>query len=168
VLELTVSVVITGPGVGGIGAETAISIAAAEPSLIILAGRTESKITPVISEIQSKHPSVSIKFVSLDLASQASVRAAAATINSLVDRIDILINNGAIMVCPYSKSVDGIELQFATNYVGHFLLTNLLIGKILKAGPGARVVSVSSSAHRSGVIRFDDINFEVSPPVSCK
>lgn len=65
------------------------------------------------------------------------------------------------MVCPYAKSVDGIETQFATNYVGHFLLTNLLIGKILKA-EGARVVNVSSSAHRSGVVRFDDVNFEVS------
>lgn len=65
------------------------------------------------------------------------------------------------MVCPYAKSVDGVELQFATNYLGHFLLTNLLIGKVLEAGPGARVVNVSSSAHRSGVIRFDDVNFEV-------
>jgi NAD(P)-dependent dehydrogenase (short-subunit alcohol dehydrogenase family) len=119
----------------------------------------------VISEIQSKNPSVSVKFVSLDLSSQASVRAAATTINSLVEKIDILINNGAIMVCPYSTSVDGIELQFATNYLGHFLLTNLLIEKVLKAGPGARVVNVSSSAHRSGVIRFDDVNFEVSSPV---
>jgi NAD(P)-dependent dehydrogenase (short-subunit alcohol dehydrogenase family) len=154
-------VVITGPGADGIGAETAISIAAGSPSLIVLAGRTESKITPVISEIQAKHPSVSIKFVSLDLSSQASVRAAAATINSLIDKIDILVNNGAIMVCPYAKSVDGIELQFATNYLGHFLLTNLLIEKVLKAGPGARVVNVSSSAHRSGVIRFHDVNFEV-------
>ena len=109
-----------------------------------------------------------MKFVSLDLSSQTSVRAAAATINLLVDKIDILINNGAIMVCPYAKSVDGIELQFATNYVGHFLLTNLLIQKVLKAGPGARVVNVSSSAHRSGVIRFDDVNFEVSLFVPCR
>ena len=64
--------------------------------------------------------------------------------------------------------MDGIELQFATNYVGHFLLTNLLIEKILKAGPGGRVVNVSSSAHRSGVIRFDDVNFEVRSFFGCE
>ena len=64
------------------------------------------------------------------------------------------------MVCPYAKSEDGIEMQFATNYVGHFLLTNLLIGTLLKAD-GIRVVNVSSSAHRSGVIRWEDVNFEV-------
>ena len=97
----------------------------------------------------------------LDLASQASVRAAAATINSLVTKIDILINNGAIMACPYAKSIDGIEMQFATNHVGHFLLTNLLIGKLLKA-EGPRVINVSSVAHVSGSIRFEDVNFEVS------
>lgn len=122
----------------------------------------------MISTITAKHPTVPVKFVSLDLSFQASVRNAAATINSLVDRVDILINNGAIMVCPYEKSVDGIELQFATNYVGHFLLTNLLIEKILKAGPGGRVVNVSSSAHRSGVIRFDDVNFEVRSFFGCE
>jgi NAD(P)-dependent dehydrogenase (short-subunit alcohol dehydrogenase family) len=71
------------------------------------------------------------------------------------------------MVCPWAKSVDGVELQFATNYLGHFLLTNLLIGKILAAGPGMRVVNVSSSVHRSGGIRFEDVNFEVSHCFCC-
>ena len=151
---------ITGPGVGGIGAETALSLAAGGPSHLILAGRTESKITPVLNTIKSTYPSVSVAFVALDLASQASVRSAAATINSLVDRVDILINNGAVMICPYSKSEDGVEMQFATNYVGHFLLTNLLVERLLNA-ERPRVVNVSSSAHSMGRIRWDDVNFEV-------
>ena len=66
------------------------------------------------------------------------------------------------MVCPYAKSEDGIEMQFATNHVGHFLLTNLLMGRILNGGgEGKRVVNVSSSAHRSGIMRWEDVNFEV-------
>ncbi|KAG0649771.1 Short-chain dehydrogenase TIC chloroplastic [Hyphodiscus hymeniophilus] len=160
--ELINPVVITGPGIGGIGAETALSLAAGSPSLLILAGRTESKVSPLVAAISARYPSVSTKFVPLDLASQASVRAAAATISSSVESIDILINNGGIMVCPYAKSEEGIEMQFATNYVGHFLLTNLLVGKLLKGGgrEGVRVVNVSSSAHGSGVIRWDDVNFE--------
>ncbi|KAK9327159.1 hypothetical protein V1520DRAFT_66095 [Lipomyces starkeyi] len=153
------TVVITGPSAGGIGAETAITLASGSPSLIILTGRTESNIIPVISEIDTKYPSVLVKFIPLDLSSQASVRSAAAKINESVQKIDFLINNAAIMAAPYSKSVDGIESQFATNYIGHFLLTNLIIGKLLKAGPGARIVNVSSSAHRSGTIRFDDPGF---------
>jgi NAD(P)-dependent dehydrogenase (short-subunit alcohol dehydrogenase family) len=105
---------------------------------------------------------VRVQFLQVDLSSQASVRKAAAEIkdNDLVPAIDILINNAAIMACPYAKSEDGIESQFATNHIGHFLLTNLLMEKILAAGPGARVVNVSSSAAR-GVIRWDDWNFQV-------
>jgi NAD(P)-dependent dehydrogenase (short-subunit alcohol dehydrogenase family) len=63
------------------------------------------------------------------------------------------------MATPYAKTVDGIESQFGTNHIGHFLLTNLLMGKILAAAPGARIVNVSSSAHQPGVIRFEDWNF---------
>ncbi|EGN99803.1 hypothetical protein SERLA73DRAFT_52897 [Serpula lacrymans var. lacrymans S7.3] len=153
-------IVITGPSPGGIGAETAISLAKASPALLLLAGRAESKISPLIQEIQSKYPAVATKFIKLDLGSQASVRSAATEINSSVERIDILINNAAVMVCPYGKTEDGIETQFGTNHIGHFLLTNLLMNKILNAGLGARIVNVSSSAHRSGEMRFNDWNFE--------
>jgi len=73
----------------------------------------------------------------------------------------MFINNAAIMVCPYSKSEDGIELQFATNYIGHFLLVNLLREKILNAGKGVRVVNVSSVGHWFGEVRFEDLNFQV-------
>ena len=72
------------------------------------------------------------------------MREAAAKINEIVDKLDILINNAGIMACPFAKTVDGIESQFGTNYIGHFLLTNLIMPKILAAGPGSRIVNVSS------------------------
>ncbi|RFU29340.1 hypothetical protein B7463_g7014, partial [Scytalidium lignicola] len=153
------TIVITGPGQGGIGAETAITLAKASPALLILAGRTESKITPVIAQIAENNPDVKVKFISLDLSSQKSVRTAAAEINAIVTKIDILINNAAIMACPYAKSEDGLEMQFATNHIGHFLLAKLLMDKILKAGSGARIINVSSSALQ-GSIRYDDYNFQ--------
>lgn len=154
-------VLITGPSQGGLGAETAFSLAAASPALIILAGRSLSKIQPVIDEIKSLHPTVATRFISLDLGSQVSVRESAVIINASVEKIDYLINNAAIMSCPFSKTVDGIESQFGTNHIGHFLLTNLILGKILAAGEGARIVNVSSSAHNQSDVRFDDWNFEV-------
>lgn len=97
----------------------------------------------------------------MDLSSLASVRKAAAQINGLTEKVDIVILNAAVMVCPYSLTEDGVETQFGTNYLGHFLLTNLLRSAILNAGKGARVVCVSSSAHSSGAVRFDDVNFQV-------
>lgn len=162
-----VLVVITGPSQGGIGAETAISIAAGLPSLLVLTGRSESKIAPVINTIASKYPSVSVKYVQLDLSSQKSVRKSATEINSIVKEIDILICNAAIMACPFEKSEDGVEMQFATNYLGHFLLTNLLIEKILKAKKGMRIVNVSSWGHAFELVRFDDINFQVCVGFYC-
>lgn len=154
-------VLITGPSQGGIGAETALSVAAASPALIILAGRSLSKIQPIIDQIKSSQSVVATRFVPLDLGSQASVRESAANINASVEKIDILINNAAIMACPFSKTVDGIESQFGTNHIGHFLLTNLILGKILAAGEGARIVNLSSSAHQVSDVRLDDWNFEV-------
>ena len=68
------------------------------------------------------------------------------------------------MACPYSKTVDGIECQFGTNHVGHFLLTNLIMPKILAAGPGARIVNLSSMSHRMADVNLDDYNFEVKCP----
>ena len=154
-------VLITGPSEGGLGAETALTLAIASPKLIILAGRSLARIETVIKGIESAHPSVAAKHIRLDLSSHASIRDAAVSIKENVEKIDILINNAAIMACPFGKTVDGIESQFGTNYIGHFLLTNLLMEKILAAGNGARIVNVSSSGHRMADVRLDDWNFEV-------
>jgi len=153
---LKVLVLVTGPSEGGIGAETTISLAAGSPSLIILAGRSLSRIQPVIDRITSTNPEVETKFITLDLSSQQSIRKAAASINAATGKIDVVINNAAIMACPWVKTVDGIESQIGTNYVGHFLLTNLIMRRVFAAGHGARIVNVSSSAHQMADVRLND------------
>jgi NAD(P)-dependent dehydrogenase (short-subunit alcohol dehydrogenase family) len=91
----------------------------------------------------------------LDLASLASVREFAAAWDG---EIDVLINNAGVMVPPLTRTSDGFELQFGTNHLGHFALTNLLLEHVT-----GRVVTVSSTAHRFGSIDFDDLNWEHKP-----
>jgi NAD(P)-dependent dehydrogenase (short-subunit alcohol dehydrogenase family) len=164
------SVLITGPSANSIGAEIAISLAHGNPSQIILIGRSEARISPVIDSIKSINPSIITKLVLCDLADQASIRSAAAKINADVDieKIDVLINCAGIMARPtFEVTKEGIELQFGSNHIGHFLLTNLILGKVLKAGAegGARVVNVSSTGFEIGGVRFDDWNFKVGDRV---
>lgn len=154
---------ITGPSEGGIGAEVAISLAHANPFLLILAGRNEDKIKPVIQKIREINAAVQLKFVQLDLSVQASVRRAAESISTTVEKIDIIINNAAIMACPWSKTEDGIESQFATNYLGPFLLTNLLLENNTVKMDGARIINTTSTAGNVGEVTFDDVNFQVFP-----
>ena len=157
------TVVITGPSAGGLGAQTAIELAAANPKELIFAGRTKAKVEPVIETIRKINPNISTTFVQLDLANLASVRKAAETIKSSVVNIDILINNAGIMaVKEYSKSADGYELQFASNHLGHFLLTNLLAEKLFATEKGARVVSLTSEGYTLECFRIDDWNFSVT------
>jgi NAD(P)-dependent dehydrogenase (short-subunit alcohol dehydrogenase family) len=154
-------VLVTGPSQQGIGAETAYSRARAEPALLILAGRSKTKIQPVVDDIAHRSPGVKTTIVHLELDNQESVRQAVEDVKKLNVQIDGLINNAAIMACPYSKTVDGIEMQFGTNYIGHFLFTNLL----LQAGvipDGAHIVNVSSSASEATDTRphFDDLTYQ--------
>lgn len=111
--------------------------------------------------IKSTSPGVSTRPLELDLSSQNKVRQAAEEVNGYEEPIDRLINNAAIMAAPYSKTEDGLESQFGTNHIGHFLFTNLIMPKILEAGNGSRIVNISSSGHKRGPVRFDDYNFEV-------
>lgn len=136
-------VLITGPTPGGIGAETAISLARANPKHLILAGRSKGKIQPLIDQINQEHRQVKVSFLQLDLSSLKSVRAAADRVKPLLagDKITALILNAAIMMCPFSLTEDGIESQFATNHIGHFLFSNLLVKMDLI---GSRIVVVSS------------------------
>jgi NAD(P)-dependent dehydrogenase (short-subunit alcohol dehydrogenase family) len=113
---------------------------------------------PVIQQIGIISPSTKALFVEVDLSSQTSVRKAAEEINIKIDHLDVLINNAGIMACPYATTEDGSERQFGTNHIGHFLLTNLLMGKLRR---GSRIVTISSWAHNMCEVRFDDINFQV-------
>lgn len=156
-------VLTTGVSPGGLGAQFPLILAAYHPKLLILAARDITKAEATAKAISGIFPDVETRTLKLDLGSQASVREAAKEVNTYSESIDVLLNNAGVMACPFSTTKDGLELQFGTNHIGHFLLTNLIMGKILAAGPGARIVNVSSSGHRFSAIRWDDFDkFSVS------
>lgn len=156
------TVLITGVTPGGLGAYFAKVVAAHQPKLLILAGRTVAKIAETAAGIQAAHPDVATRSLELDLSSQAQVRKAAAEVLSWSEPIDVLVNNAAVMATPYGKTADGLELQFGTNHIGHFLFTNLIMPKLLESTKGPRVINISSAGHRFSDIRWDDIGFQVS------
>ncbi|EDO03652.1 hypothetical protein SS1G_06133 [Sclerotinia sclerotiorum 1980 UF-70] len=155
---------ITGPSEEGLGAEIALSIASSsKPSMIILAGRDKTRIMSVIFLIRKMNPEIDVAWIPLNLLDNESVRAAADAIKRLkIDKIHFIINNAGVMVVrDYTTSKQGIESQFAVNYLGHFLLTNLLIDRILAAREeGAIIVNVGSLGYELGEVNLDDINFE--------
>lgn len=153
-------VVITGGTWGGIGTEAARVIAKNGSKQIILTGRKESVLKESIANIHKETPDANVKGVIMDLSSLDSVKKAADEINSIVDHIDVLINNAGIMGIPYEKSADGYEMQFATNHLGHFYFTSLLKDKVFKSNGPPRVVNLTSSACFVAPVLFDDINFD--------
>ncbi|KAM7196880.1 short-chain dehydrogenase [Naviculisporaceae sp. PSN 640] len=162
------TILITGVSPNSIGQTTATNIASQSPALLILASRTLSRVQEVASEINTKYPSTRVEIVLVDLSSQQSIRQAATQIKSLTSTLDILINNAGICVTTRQKTPEGIELQFGTNHIGPFLLTNLLIPLLRNAAktspPGAtRVVNLTSAGYRLSPIRFSDYNFEGKP-----
>ncbi|EAW19899.1 short-chain dehydrogenase [Aspergillus fischeri NRRL 181] len=151
--------VITGASHGGLGAHTALRLAAANPAEIILLGRSEEKVSPVMKAISKTSPSTIVRFIKIDLMSCASVRAAAAEINASVSKIDVLINNAGIMGVKFSLTAENVESHPGANHIGHFLLTNLLVPKLEASGGGARIVNVSSAMYRLSPVMFDNYNF---------
>ncbi|KAJ9610813.1 hypothetical protein H2200_005590 [Cladophialophora chaetospira] len=154
------TIVVTGASEKGLGGETAVALAHGHPEHLILLARSQSRLESIIARIHGIDSSIKVDFVPVSLDDFDSVRAAAASIDSKVSKIDILINNAGIMaIKDYTTNKNGIEIQFATNHLGHFLLTKLLFAKILAAGSGARIVNLTSLGHKIGPIRFDDYNF---------
>jgi len=160
------TVVITGAN-NGIGKEVAKDLYTRGANVVMLCRNLEKarSALPYIVGVEGVggegggEGSARVKVVSLDLSSLQSVRECAKRLNAEVDQIDILLNNAGIMTTPQLTTKEGYELQFGTNHLGHFLLTNLLLPLLRKGGPGTRVVTVSSVAHKPGRIHFDDINF---------
>ncbi|GIC85932.1 uncharacterized protein Aud_001774 [Aspergillus udagawae] len=154
------SILTTGVSPGGLGAAFVESIAAAQPSLLILAGRTVAKIQETAETIKAKYPGVDVRLLELDLSSFAAVRKAADAVLGWDDvpKIDVLVNNAGVMGIEWAQSVDGFEMTFVVNHLGHFLFTNLIMSKIL-ASEAPRVVNVSSEGHRFNPIRWGDYNF---------
>jgi NAD(P)-dependent dehydrogenase (short-subunit alcohol dehydrogenase family) len=129
--------------------------------VLLLLGRSKAKGEPVIAAVRAISPSTVVKFVTTDVASLSSVRRAAEVILSDPDvpRLDALILNAGVMMTPFELTADGVELQLASSHLGHWLLTNLLLSRLVAAGPGARIVAVASSGNKMGGMRWDDPNF---------
>jgi NAD(P)-dependent dehydrogenase (short-subunit alcohol dehydrogenase family) len=150
--------VVTG-ATGGLGYETALVLAGAGAE-VVLTGRNDAKGSRALEGICARHPDAVISYETLDLASLASVADFAARFAALHGSLDLLINNAGVMSLPSRQTTaDGFEMQFGTNYLGHYALTAHLL-PMLRRGSAPRVVNLSSLAHRSGAIDFDDLQGE--------
>jgi NAD(P)-dependent dehydrogenase (short-subunit alcohol dehydrogenase family) len=149
-------------GTGGLGYETAL-VLAEHGADVVLAGRNEAKGREARRNILDRGRAASVRFELLDLADLTSVTAFANRLLAEGRPIDLLINNAGVMMPPTRRTTSGgFELQFGTNYLGHFALTAQLLPLLQGAG-SRRVVQVSSGAHRlGGAVHFDDLQWERS------
>ncbi len=146
--------IVTGAN-SGLGLAAAHALAAAGAT-VVLACRSKLKAERASAEILAVTPRAIVEPEVLDVASLPSVRSFVAATRRRFAALDLLINNAGIMATPQQSSTDGFELQFATNHLGHFALTGLLLPQ-LSARHGSRVVAISSIAARSGRIDFGDL-----------
>ena len=150
--------IVTGAN-SGVGFQTARELARAGAE-VVLACRSRERGEAAAVKIRAEQPGARVEVRMLDLSSLASVRAFAEAELAEGKALDILVNNAGIMMPPKREvSEDGFELQMATNYLGHFALTGLLMPLLLRAG-AARVVSLSSNAHKRGRLYLDDLQQE--------
>ena len=165
------TVVITGGNVG-IGLETAVGLAE-QGAQVIITSRDAARGLTAVAEIRERAgANGSVDVMALDLASLASVRDFAADAGRRFDKIDVLINNAGVVLQERDLTADGFERTFGVNHVGHFVLTQLLLDQV-RAAPAARVLNVSSHAHKSARdgLDFDDLQSErkyQAFPVYCR
>ncbi|WP_423603298.1 SDR family oxidoreductase [Sphingomonas sp. MS122] len=144
-------------GTGGLGYETAL-VLARHGAEVIIAGRNPRKGAKAIAKIRADCGSASTRFEEVDLASLRSIAAFCERLRDQRGSLDLLVNNAAVMAPPERRETsDGFELQFGTNYLGHFALTAGLL-PLLRSGSNARVVTLSSVAARGGAIDFDNLD----------
>jgi NAD(P)-dependent dehydrogenase (short-subunit alcohol dehydrogenase family) len=149
--------IVTG-GASGIGVETARALAAAGAE-VTLAVRNISAGASAAADITATSGNLAVKVAQLDLADRVSIDA---FVSQWAGPLHILVNNAGIMASPEERTVDGWELQFATNHLGHFALATGLHGALAVAR-NARIVAVSSTAHLSSPVIFDDLHFRFRP-----
>ncbi len=150
--------IVTGANIG-LGFQTARELARAGAQ-VVMACRSLERGNAAAQKIKAEQPSAQVFVAKLDLSSLASVHSFAESVLQAGEGLDILVNNAGIMALPlHEVSTDGFEMQLATNYLGHFALTGLLLPVLLKSG-APRVVSLSSNAHKRGQMHFDDLQLE--------
>lgn len=154
------TVLITGAN-AGIGYETARALLSVHAEVIV-AARDQVKGGQAVLALQTEYPESQVHFLPLDLGSLDSVRQSVDQFLARWNKLDVLINNAGIMATPLGYTIDGFEQQFAINFLGHFLLAQFLLPALRKAVP-ARVVSLTSSAHRMSDIHFEDIQYRHRP-----
>jgi len=155
-----VAAIVTGAS-GGLGAETARALAERGARVTVTA-RDVAKGEKAADAIRKSTGNAKVDVMSVELMSLDSVRAFAKEFAARHKTLNVLINNAGVMACPLARTANGWESQFATNHIGHFLLTGLLTPLLIASAP-SRVVSVSSRGHRFSPVVFDDIHFERRP-----
>lgn len=144
--------IVTG-GNGGLGLSIARALAA-HGAQVVIAARNADKARVAAEQIVAETPAAQVEFTSLDLSDLDSVRSFAADWTNRP--LHLLVNNAGVMAIPLARTRAGFEMQFATNHLGHFALTGLLLPALIRSGAG-RVVTMSSTAHKTGRMRFDDL-----------
>jgi NAD(P)-dependent dehydrogenase (short-subunit alcohol dehydrogenase family) len=139
----------------GVGLVTAQALARQGATLIVV-GRNPERGAATVSRIQHETGNSAVELISADLSAQAQVRRLASEVQRRFTRLDVLINNAGALFLRRQLSPDGLEMTFALNHLAYFLLTNLLLDH-LKASPAARIVNVSSEAHRGARLDFADL-----------
>jgi len=160
-LDLRGKLALVTGGSSGLGQETA-RVLAERGAHVVLTARDVPKGEGVAEGIRSSTGNSKVEVAQLELGSLASIRAFAARFLAGHGALHVLVNNAGVMAAPFAKTIDGFELQFGSNHLGHFLLTCLLAPALLKGAP-SRVVSVSSRGHHMSPVVFDDIQFERRP-----
>jgi len=150
-------VVITG-GNAGIGKEAAAGLSR-QGATVVITSRNPERGQSAVRDIRKRVEGADVDVLDLDLASLASVQRFADDVLRRFDRIDVLLNNAGLILSQRTETEDGFEATFGVNHLGHFALTNLLLGRLRANPDGARVVNVSSGAHKGarGGLDFDDL-----------
>jgi retinol dehydrogenase-14 len=151
------TVLVTG-ATSGIGWEASLSFAQMGARLI-MTGRDASKTAQKVEEVRRQSGSRTVDSLLCDFSSQAQVRRLAQEFRDRYEKLHVLVNNAGTVFTERTVTADGIESTFAVNYLGPFLLTNLLLD-VLKASAPARVIIVSSGGHYRGTMDFNDLGFE--------
>jgi NAD(P)-dependent dehydrogenase (short-subunit alcohol dehydrogenase family) len=150
------TILVLGASPNSLGARFLEAIKPAEPGLVILGLRNESKAKEVASTLSP----VPTRTFTVDFASFANVRTAAQHVLAMDEKIDVLVNNIGTMASPYYKTEDGFESQLQLNHLSFFLFTNLIMDKLLASK--TRIVNITSEGYSIGGIRYHDWNFHVS------
>lgn len=153
--DLTGRVALVTGGNAGLGYEVT-KMLAAHGARVLLGCRNPDKAEAAIVSIRSQFPAADLRFVPLDLAALASIESAAQNVRESEPQLDLLVNNAGLMALDRSRTLDGFEMQFGVNHLGHFALTADLFSLLL-ATPASRIVTMSSLAHRSGRLHLDDL-----------